>query len=322
MTVDTIESAEPLLADIVDNLESNQELEGDLWLGKRSAKRYRLSVPVWIRPFSETGLGRAYQCQLTNISSSGVGLFSRTVFECEQPVQLELCVNNVHWKGTMWVAHCTQTINGYVVGLELRTSSTQHSLPYRTEEQSTKCLNTPDPIVEKPTKCLNTPVDIERLKQELRTLILNHRLSTYTMGLIGKSIDKKICSAIRKLSCNTSDRDDSLWKHRRRNIMNNVTMLIPDSDGWERLHPNMLHGKQGPITLLFTFDSLNEQSDHIASGVFDITPGTVVIIGLETDDGMLWAPAEITYCTNIKNEFTCINIEFNTFKSQEYILHI
>jgi hypothetical protein len=158
------------------------------------------------------------------------------------------------------------------------------------------------------------------MKEELHQVIRNHRLATLTMGLLGNSVEKRICTALKKLSCSTSNNDDSLWQQRRKNIMHNVTMFIPVSSGWERLHPNMLHRKQGLISLMFTFDSINEQSEDVVSAVSNITPGTVVIIGLETEDDTLWAPAEITRCTNIKNEFTCFNIEFNTFKSHEYIL--
>jgi len=307
MPSEAVRQAAGSLQDLIGGFPDMAKFERDAWLGKRGSPRYKLSVPVWIRPLTEAGPGPAHPYELRDISDTGIGLTSELRFEPQQRLQVDLCVNNIGWSSRMVVAHCTEAISGYNVGLELSEAPPPKTAP---------------PVVEEPLERPRRLQNLEQVKEEICKAMRAYHLARVSWGLLGTPVKKRVLRVIEELlpaSAELSgEKDEGGWrKHRRLGMEGDVHLVIPLHYGWKWLRARINDVSQDGAGLSIPFDLIDNSVERELAGEFKICPEMTVIVGLGAEPDTIWVPAEVVHGSGPKDGAVHIGVQFNTAGAQK-----
>lgn len=269
---------------------------------RRGAPRRKLSIPVWVRVITGSGVSPAQARQLLDISSFGLGINSKVKYRCGQQMMVELCINNTTWSGPMRVVHCTEMAGGYKVGLTVVGDAAGVEAEGAEGNRGRR-----------PSDAAN----LKRLQAEIPKAMRAYRQARASWGLLGTPVKNNIMRIIAGLPPQEDNyRGHSRRKHRRMRITGDVHLVVPTYYGGKWLRAQILDISEGGAGLSIPFNLTSDDIERELAGDFKIAPKVPVIIGIGAEPNTIWLPAEITRCGKPENGAVRVGIAFNTPAAQ------
>lgn len=311
MTSLKLDSQVENLRDLIDRSGLRDDLP-DARSDQGTAPRKELKVPIWVRP-AVAGPGAPGFCghSMIDISDTGVGFLSRRSYEVGQHVFVEICVNGVTWTGEMSVAHCTEEVPAYRIGLrQLSRVPTAVTLFQETRRASDQPTDALDVL----RKNVREQSSLSVLKTEVRKAMRAYQLARSTWGLLGTSVRKQIQRVISGLpeSGETQSDDNLNRQHARCSMAADARLVVELAHGWRQVPIRTLDVSEGGIGFLMPPDFSLDTVERELSGDVQLRKGTAVIIGLGAEPETLWVPAEVMHCQGGPRGLMRVGAQFAT----------
>jgi hypothetical protein len=253
-------------------------------------------IPFKMQILTDTGAGPPFTATLRDISETGLGLTSQISLSTGVAVSVEVCVNNLTWKGRMKVVHCTATISGHKVGLELAERPPMQSPRTREEE-----------AVER----LRDEIALERTKTQIVTAIRAYQLAHRTWGFLGTALKKRMRHVLTTLAPDIeAEAGPSGRKEPRLAMTGDVHVVVPVCYGWKWMAASIVDVSESGVQVVFNRDGLTDPKERELTGEFDLKPGTPMIVGIGMQPDTLWVPARILHCEEAEQSMVRVGATF------------
>lgn len=268
-------SVVPSLSQLVEALGPISETAFDRSHGKRRHDRRAATLPVRLSLLGEimNECVQTLAARSRDVSAAGLGLTVPTELPQGARVQVEVLSGEAAWTAVMQVAHCTQTIGGYKVGLDAMATPPGESAAGNVLPASVQPVEVPA---------------LEEAQAEAREALRQYQLAEATWGLFGTRMEREIKRIVETLPAPPPARRrlEPRRGHYRHEVETPVCVLIPSGTTHRllvtRLVDLSLGGARLHVAPACAAGGL-ENAEQLALGI------------LETENGTLWLPARLVH---------------------------
>jgi len=293
-----------LLSEVIECVGNIDRDRVDTWSGKRSSPRSEIILPVRLRPLDgiKKPAGGAFTARTRDICDSGLGVTIPYELALAQQFQVEVFTDKGSWVGPMKVAHCTQTIGGYKVGLQSATASDELGTGEPPSQEQTA---RPEP---QDSDSLSTAQASEEIRRALR----DYRLAEKTWGMFGVCLDRQIGKLLSGLApADGAIRQELRREHFRQAVEGQVHVLLPTGGGRVLMTTQIADISAGGARLLIQPRVVRHRWGEKAIEQGGWHAGKTVVIGLWTQEsGTLWLPCRIVHCAARRPSGLTVGLQF------------
>ena len=292
------------LSDLVASVASQGNLQPQIEGCQRRAPRYALYLPVWARPIGVDGPEPVRGLELVDISAFGLGAISKEWFEPGRHLLVQLNVNGTEWNGLMQVAHCTETLGGYKIGLKLVSGEAEGG-PEADPEASGN-----DDSAEEPTKLGS----LRETKQEVVRAKRAYARARRSWGLLGRSEKKGIRHVIRGLPEVPGEHlSRGKRRARRYRMSDHAHLVFPMPSGWKIIEARIIDVSETGVGLEIRWNWVRDFVQYELEGeAWVLKTELMVIVGIGAPPRTLWVPGQIAHCHCHDDGVIQTGVEFNT----------
>lgn len=283
----------------------------DRWLGKRRDPRVALSIPVWVRFPAPDGFGPPCRFTLRDVSRRGIGLYAHLAFPCDQTVHVDLNVNDLAWSGRMCVRHCTETIGGFKVGLELIGDVPEPALP-KPPPTNAPAAPPADPFKRRAT--------LQQLKTEVRKAVRAYRLAQSSWGLLGIGVRQRIRRIVERQAKSIPTGPKDCQRRQPRVALDTGTrVIVPMSHSWHEVPAQILDVSVDGVTLVMSSQIVTDPIERELTGDLDVRVGMTLLVGLGYEPDRLWIPGEVLHSQDAGPNRVRVGVQFVTPSAMKLI---
>jgi len=273
-------------------------------------------VRVAVSRLRPESIDPAQWCVIWDISGSGLCVVTSSKFDLGEETAVTFSVRDVVWTGLMEVVHCTQTLNGYKIGLralepdEAPAPGTTIDVPHSVQ------------TVREITAFRRSSAEQEWIgmaKREIAQAMTSYRRARRTFGVFGVSINKRIRQMIDELPPPAGERGaESQRKHRRLGTKIETFVVFSAYGDWRRLPAAFVDVSLGGLGLLVPHDLVTSQAEREMAGDWFVYSGMPIMVGMQTESETLWIPAEIVRVEEPSQDIVRAGVQFATPRAMEF----
>jgi len=299
------------LTDLVSAAEISGQEISDRWLGKRRDPRIALSIPVCVHFPNADGFGPACRFTLRDVSRRGIGLYSHMEFSPDEVIRVDLNVNDLTWSGEMRVRHCTETVGGFKVGLEL-----EGDVPETTQPEPPHQCTPPAPL----PRVVRRRATLEELRAEVRKAVRAYNLAQSSWGLLGAGVRQRIRRIVSRQAGNeTAQTQGSNRRQDRVAVDTGTRVIVPVNFSWREVLARILDVSEDGITLVMSNQIVTDLVERELTGELNVHVGMTLLVGLGYEPDRFWIPGEVLHCQSVGQDRVRVGIRFATPSAMELL---